>query len=399
MHLNYANFNQDNSCICVGYDTGFRIYECENFTKCYEEMEGGISIVEMLCNSSLVAVVGSGETSTALSRRRLRMINTKQHTTICELTFPAAILAVKMNLERLVVLIEGMLYIYDITKMRLLHTIEVSNANSKGLVALSMASNVVYACEGDVVVFDCKKLEAVAVISAHRREVTALAINNDGTMIATASDRGTLIRVFDAESGVKLKQLRRGTYPTKISALSLSDGWLIANSGTGTIHVFKMDGDESDDSIIDNESEHNVAEDDVASMSSDEDFQTSSSNSNSNSNNTISNTNANSNTNPSLTPAPTNSMGRILRRTSQTLGRRAAQSMGPLLPPRVLGVLEPSRHFASCKLPLGSSTPTGLVGLSYDRIVGVSESGEVLVYGLDKVKGGDCQLLETTSIL
>jgi hypothetical protein len=47
-----------------------------------------------------------------------------------------------------------------------------------------------------------KSIESV--IQGHESEVGALAVNPEGTLIATASVRGTIIRVFSAEEGVLL---------------------------------------------------------------------------------------------------------------------------------------------------------------------------------------------------
>ena len=45
---------------------------------------------------------------------------------ICELLFPSAILAVKMNRKTIVIVLEVEIYIYDISNMRLLHVIETT---------------------------------------------------------------------------------------------------------------------------------------------------------------------------------------------------------------------------------------------------------------------------------
>jgi len=50
----------------------------------------------------------------------------KRQSTICELTFPTSILAVKLNRKRLIVVLEEQIYVYDISNMKLLHTIETS---------------------------------------------------------------------------------------------------------------------------------------------------------------------------------------------------------------------------------------------------------------------------------
>lgn len=49
-------------------------------------------------------------------------------------------------------------------------------------------------------------------IIAHESAVTCLALNIQGTRLATAGERGTLIRVFDTTDGAKVAELRRGTH-------------------------------------------------------------------------------------------------------------------------------------------------------------------------------------------
>ena len=51
---------------------------------------------------------------------------TKRQSTICELTFPTRILALRMNRKRLIVVLEGEIYIYDISNMKMLRTLETS---------------------------------------------------------------------------------------------------------------------------------------------------------------------------------------------------------------------------------------------------------------------------------
>lgn len=133
--INFINFNQTGTCISLGTSKGFKIFNCEPFGKFYSEDSGGYAIVEMLFSTSLLALVGIGD-QPALSPRRLRIINTKKHSIICEVTFPTSILSVKMNKSRLVVLLQEQIYIYDINTMRLLHTIE-TNPNPRGLMAMS----------------------------------------------------------------------------------------------------------------------------------------------------------------------------------------------------------------------------------------------------------------------
>lgn len=54
-------------------------------------------------------------------------------------------------------------------------------------------------------------------IPAHCSELGCLALNQQGTRIATASTKGTLIRVWDSISKNILVELRRGTDPATVS--------------------------------------------------------------------------------------------------------------------------------------------------------------------------------------
>jgi autophagy-related protein 18 len=89
------------------------------------EGQGATSIAEMLFCTSLVALVGAGDRPNT-SLRRLQIVNTKRNSLICELNFPTTILAVRLNRRRLVVVLEEQIYVYDISNLRLLHTIETS---------------------------------------------------------------------------------------------------------------------------------------------------------------------------------------------------------------------------------------------------------------------------------
>ena len=122
------------SCISIGSRKGFAIANCEPYGKVYAKSawaargqshragEGPTAIVEMLFCTSLVALVGSANSSP----RKLQIVNTKRGSLICELSFPTAVLGVRLNRRRLVVVLEEQIYVYDISNLRLLHTIETS---------------------------------------------------------------------------------------------------------------------------------------------------------------------------------------------------------------------------------------------------------------------------------
>lgn len=59
-------------------------------------------------------------------------------------------------------------------------------------------------------VFDIKTLTSIIIINGHQNKIAAVRFSWDGKKLATASIKGTVIRVFDTFSGVKLFEFVRG---------------------------------------------------------------------------------------------------------------------------------------------------------------------------------------------
>lgn len=53
-------------------------------------------------------------------------------------------------------------------------------------------------------------------INAHQSEIACMALNQPGSVVASASRKGTLIRLFDTTTRDKLVELRRGTDPATL---------------------------------------------------------------------------------------------------------------------------------------------------------------------------------------
>ncbi|XP_037834692.1 WD repeat domain phosphoinositide-interacting protein 1 isoform X2 [Kryptolebias marmoratus] len=203
-----------------------------------------VFIVERLFSSSLVVVVS------AATPQCMNIYHFKKGTEICNYSYPNSILAVKLNRQRLVVCLEGSIYIHNIKDMKLLKTLLNTASNPSGLCALSVNhSNSFLAYPGsvtfgEIIVHDTNSLSIVTMIPAHDSPLAALAFNASATKLASASERGTVIRVFSVPEGQRLFEFRRGMKRyVNISSLSFSpDGhFLCASSNTETVHIFKLE--------------------------------------------------------------------------------------------------------------------------------------------------------------
>eukprot|EP01029_Cantina_marsupialis_P027781 TRINITY_DN773992_c0_g1_i1.p1 TRINITY_DN773992_c0_g1~~TRINITY_DN773992_c0_g1_i1.p1 ORF type:complete len:343 (-),score=66.29 TRINITY_DN773992_c0_g1_i1:17-1045(-) len=241
-----TSFNQDGACISVGNSSGYAIYKCSPFGCCLVDAGGGIGVCEMLFTTSLVALVGAG-LKPAFSPRRLRLFNTKTETSICEVTCDSAIRQVCLNRSRLVTILEDKIHIFDLNSMKVLQTLETM-PNVKGLAKLSAdekKSILVFPSSkdsGQLLVYDALNLNVLNVINAHKTSLATVALNNDGTLLATASEKGTIVRVFSLPTGRRIASFRRGSTPCALHSLAFSpDSQFVACSGSSsTVHVFQL---------------------------------------------------------------------------------------------------------------------------------------------------------------
>ncbi len=69
-----------------------------------------------------------------------------------------------------------------------------------------------------------------------------MALNFQGTLLATASDKGTLIRIFSTEDGTPLQEVRRGVDKADIYSICFDKKtkWIACSSDKGTIHIFSL---------------------------------------------------------------------------------------------------------------------------------------------------------------
>lgn len=81
-------------------------------------------------------------------------------------------------------------------------------------------------------------------IHAHDSPLAAIAFSPNGCRIATASEKGTVIRVFSVTDATRLFEFRRGVkrcVAISCLAFSMCGQFLCCSSNTETVHVFKLE--------------------------------------------------------------------------------------------------------------------------------------------------------------
>ncbi|CAG8442333.1 2041_t:CDS:2 [Ambispora gerdemannii] len=309
--LLYASFNQDFGCFAAGLDGGFRIFNCDPFK---EKMrrdfpDGGISIVEMLFRCNYLALVGGGK-NPKYSPTKVVIWDDSKNKSIFELEFRNEVKNVKLRRDRIVVVLPNKVHVYQFSLTpQKLHTFETID-NEKGLVALSSSKNrailafpgrqkghiqivdlpIAVVPDSTNTLQDCRNsfpppaeyneqpprskqrksstakinpypvspgstvpTASINIIPAHTGKLSCIALNEDGKKCASASEKGTLIRVFETSTGKLLNELRRGADRAEIYSISFNPDStrLCVSSDKSTVHVFNLDA------VPDRESGHN----------------------------------------------------------------------------------------------------------------------------------------------
>lgn len=239
--LLFVKFNQEGSCVACGTSTGFTICHCESGNaQIVRRFKSSISHIEMLMRTNIICFVGGG-----YNDNKVILWDDHLKRALGQITFRTAVCAIKLRRDRIIAILENRLFVYNINTLKLLDRIETSK-NSRGACDVTiLQSNFVLACPGlseghvRVELYDYKK---TVIIPAHKSKIRCFALNYDGSLLATCSEKGTTIRVFDSLNSILMHEFRRGIDQATIYNLAFnrSSKWLALTSDKGTLHLFSL---------------------------------------------------------------------------------------------------------------------------------------------------------------
>nr|CDS29513.1 WD40 repeat domain containing protein [Hymenolepis microstoma] len=254
-------------CFAVGTQNGFRIYNSNPLKLIrrwdFSMSEGmGVGFVEMLFRTNYLGILGGGRHPRIPSNTACVWDGINQKF-ILELAYSGNVRAVKLRKDRLVVVLDTAVKVYTFESApQLLHQSETC-LNTAGLCQVSQnAYNPIIAFpstrEGYVTIItspENKDISSSAIppprhFQAHQNALAAMTFNADADLIATASEKGTLIRIFNTQSCTLLQELRRGTQCALITSISFDHNpvliddqlvhRLVVASDRNTVHIFRL---------------------------------------------------------------------------------------------------------------------------------------------------------------
>ena len=169
---------------------------------------------------------------------------------ICQLSFNEDVLSLFLSDQFLLIVLFQSVVIYDIeNKTTQLEQVTYENKRGAADLISSNSNNerpLLAICGlqmGSVHLSEVMGESTPVIFQAHQHPISFIKFSPDGSLIATASEKGTIIRLFDTVTGKTLSTFRRGAIPSNILSMCFSPNntQLIAISDNGTAHLFPAD--------------------------------------------------------------------------------------------------------------------------------------------------------------
>ena len=254
-HILYVTFNQDGSCFCVGTETGFMVYSSYPLKlKCKRDLLGGIGIIEMLYSSNVIALVGGGS-NPKYDDNKVIIWDDSQCNIIVEILVTFQVKNIKINKTKIFIIGETEISVFSFGhnyfKIDSINTCQ----NKNGIFGISLDSKTNIICYptdiGKITIknYDIKLKDNYKTdkIKAHQSEIVSLVMNYDGSLLASASKQGTIIRIYQTNDCTLIQELRRGTKSSDIYSLvfNFNSQYLACSSNKGTIHIFNVKNEQN----------------------------------------------------------------------------------------------------------------------------------------------------------
>ncbi|KAK1758104.1 SVP1-like protein 2 [Echria macrotheca] len=235
-------FNDDCSCFAVGLNTGFCIYQAETCSlKTARDFNAGVGLVQMMGKANYLGLVGGGR-QPKFAANKLILWDDQKSKSAMDISALTPVRGVQLSKERIVVVLQNSVRIFKFAKPpSLVAAYETAN-NPWGLCCMS-ARKIAFPgrMAGHIQLVEIASGN-VSIIPAHSSAIRAIQFSRDGDLLATASETGTLIRVFATDNCARVAELRRGIDPATIFSLAFSPAgtMLACTSDKFTLHVFNV---------------------------------------------------------------------------------------------------------------------------------------------------------------
>ena len=240
------SFNETTSCLSCSTNSGFIIYGLKpSLEKKYiTELNGGVGLIRQLKSTNILGLIGGGD-DPFRAKDTVVIWNDHKKSTVLEIELHEPVKNLYVTNKKIIIVVEKRILVAAINNGDI-NCMKDTYSNEDGICKFSNKDDSLVIAtlgtkKGEVAVWKLKS-DRYSTIQAHTNNITAIALNNDGSLVATASESGTNVHVYSTETGKELYKFRRGTKSAKIYDITFDNDskYLACCSNTGTLHIFEM---------------------------------------------------------------------------------------------------------------------------------------------------------------
>jgi len=248
MSILNLSYNQKTSNLIVCTDTGYTIYGLANNLEKKKEVKkgGGIGIMKMLYTSNIFLEVGGGD-NPYMARNIAIMYNIHKDEETLKINTESQIKNILIDHKHIIIVLQKKVIVFDFNGSNL--DSKITYTNDRGICVMNMIETMPTIAtlgqqKGEIAIWR-PTADKLRTIKAHNSNIRALAINREGTLVASVSETGTLVKVYNTDSCKQIYELRRGTTTAEIYDIcfNMTSTLLACCSNTGTIHIFELNKD------------------------------------------------------------------------------------------------------------------------------------------------------------
>lgn len=245
------SFNQDYTMFSIASERGFKIYPTYPNSEYYEKnLHGSLSKCEMNYNSNLLALIGGGKLP-KYNNKKVVIYNDEEERIECEFKFTTKVINVKFKENLLFIVCEKKIYVFDVNTSQNIDSFETTS-NKRGIIAVNgsknktiMAHPIEFEDKPDKGYVGIKnyKTKKYFPLLVHEEPISYMEMDYYGLLLATANDKGTIVRIHNCGDKTLLYECKRGKDKTVINFISfdIDYKYIGLSSEKGTIHIWKLD--------------------------------------------------------------------------------------------------------------------------------------------------------------
>ncbi|XP_045504926.1 WD repeat domain phosphoinositide-interacting protein 4-like [Colias croceus] len=245
-------FNQNQGCFTCCLTSGLRVYNVDPLVEKahYSKEElGEVSLCEMVFRTNWLLVVRARRPCS------LMLLDDQQRAFRAEVLFKSPIRALRARKDKVAVVLTSSIQVLSLPSLQRVALLRTP-ASARPLCALATDPNAVQLLaapahrKGSLQLLDVSRAvkgaqsSSPAVVGCHQTDLVCISLSANGAKLATASERGTIIRLWDTSTKQMIHELRRGSDYADVYCINFnwSGSLVCCVSDKGTLHVWAARG-------------------------------------------------------------------------------------------------------------------------------------------------------------